>query len=151
MIVNVYLLESKKHFLCNELRDLSIMKNLYIYYIIAVSAGILFALYFYNTQINRPTFALEVDPTRDTTDISGVMYRIRLTNIGLNELTGIVVDLGGTDIQNLTSLGSGQSYFFYPKPDTVVNKVKVSTNEGIFIQSDFRSPTKVLGLPGAGR
>jgi hypothetical protein len=115
------------------------MKNLYIYYIIAVSAGILFALYFYNTQINRPTFALEVDPTRDTTDISGVMYRIRLTN------------LGGTDIQNLTSLGSGQSYFFYPKPDTPVNKVKVSTNEGIFIQSDFRSPTKVLGLPGAGR
>ena len=151
MIVNVYLLESKKHFLCNELRDLSIMKNLYIYYIIAVSAGILFALYFYNTQINRPTFALEVDPTRDTTDISGVMYRIRLTNVGLNELTGIVVDLGGTDIQNLTSLGSGQSYFFYPKPDTAVNKVKVSTNEGIFIQSDFRSPTKVLGLPGAGR
>jgi hypothetical protein len=145
------LLEGKKHFLCDELRDLSIMKSLYIYYIIAVSAGILFALYFYNTQINRPTFALEVDPTRDTTDISGVMYRVRLTNIGLNELTGIIVDMGGTDIQNLTSLGSGQSYFFYPKPDTAVSRVKVSTNEGIFIQSDFRSPTKVLGLPGAGR
>jgi hypothetical protein len=75
--------------------DLSIMKNLYIYYIIAVSVGILFAIYFYNTQINRPTFALEVDPTRDTTDISGVMYRVRLTNVGLNELTGIIVDLGG--------------------------------------------------------
>lgn len=122
----------------------------YVYYII-IAAGILIAVYFYYTQINRPTFALEVDPTRDTTDISGIMYRVRLTNVGLNELTGIVVKLGGTDIQNLTSLDSGQSYFFYPKPDTPVSKVEVSTNEGIFVKSDFRSPTKVLGLPGAGR
>jgi hypothetical protein len=126
------------------------MKKRYIY-CIALAAGILIALFFLYTQINRPTFALEVDPTRDTTDISGIMYRIRLTNVGLNELTGIVVNLGGTDIQNLTSLDTGQSYFFYPKPDTAVNKVEVSTNEGIFVQSDFRSPTKVLGLPGAGR
>jgi hypothetical protein len=122
----------------------------YVYYII-IAAGISIAFYFYYTQINRPTFALEVDPTKDTTDISGIMYRVRLTNVGLNELTGIVVKLGGTDIQNLTSLDSGQSYFFYPKPDTAVSKVEVSTNEGIFVQSDFRSPTKVLGLPGAGR
>ena len=122
----------------------------HVYYII-IAAGISLAVYFYYTQANRPTFALEVDPTKDTTDISGIMYRVRLTNVGLNELTGIVVKLGGTDIQNLTSLDSGQSYFFYPKPDTPVSKVEVSTNEGIFVQSDFRSPTKVLGLPGAGR
>ena len=126
------------------------MLKRYVYYII-IAAGISIAFYFYNTQINRPTFALEVDPTKDTTDISGIMYRVRLTNVGLNELTGIVVKLGGTDIQNLTSLDSGQSYFFYPKSDTPVSKVEVSTNEGIFVQSDFRSPTKVLGLPGAGR
>ena len=126
------------------------MLKRYVYYII-IAAGISIAFYFYNTQINRPTFALEVDPTKDTTDISGIMYRVRLTNVGLSELTGIVVKLGGTDIQNLTSLDAGQSYFFYPKPDTPVSKVEVSTNEGIFVQSDFRSPTKVLGLPGAGR
>jgi hypothetical protein len=126
------------------------MKKRYMY-CIALAAGILITLFFLYTQINRPTFALEVDPTKDTTDISGIMYRIRLTNVGLNELTGIVVNLGGTDIQNLTSLDTGQSYFFYPKPDTVVSKVEVSTNEGIFVRSDFRSPTKVLGLPGAGR
>ena len=114
-------------------------------------AIILFTFYFYTTQINKPLFALEVDPTKDTTDISGIMYRIRLTNVGLKQLTGIVVDLGKNDIQNLPYLDPGQSYFFYPKPDTLVNTVKVTTHEGIYIQSDFRSPTKVLGLPGAGR
>jgi hypothetical protein len=122
-----------------------------IYYLIIAVAGILFTFYFYSTQLNKSTFALEVDPTKDTTDISGTMYRIRLTNVGLKQLTGIVVDLGKNDIQNLSSLDSGQSYFFYPEPDTVVNTVKVTTQEGIHIQSDFRSPTKVFGLPGAGR
>jgi hypothetical protein len=123
----------------------------YIYYAIIGVAVILFSIYFYNTQINKPMYALEVDPTKDTTDISGIMYRIRLTNIGLKQLTGIVVNLGKNDVQNLGYLDPGQSYFFYPKPDTLVSTVKVITNEGIHIQSDFRSPTKVLGLPGAGR
>lgn len=127
------------------------MNKRYFYYLIIVVSGSLIAMYFYVTQINRPPFALEVDPTKDTTDISGIMYRIRLTNVGLNQLTEVVVDLGGKDVQNLTSLDPGQSYFFYPKPDTDVKNVKVRTKEGIVIESDFRSPTKVLGLPGAGR
>ena len=123
----------------------------YIYYAIMAVAIILFTFYFYTTQINKPLFALEVDPTKDTTDISGVMYRIRLTNTGMKQLSGIVVTLGNNDIQNLTYLDPGQSYFFYPKPDTRVSTVKVTTNQGIHIQSDFRSPTKVLGLPWTGR
>ena len=122
-----------------------------IYYVAILAVAILVALYFYNSQVNKPKFGLEVDPTKDTTDISGIMYRIRLTNVGLKQLTGIVVDLGKNDIQNLPYLDPGQSYFFYPKPDTLVNTVRVTTHEGIHIQSDFRSPTKVLGLPGAGR
>ena len=127
------------------------MNKRYFYYLIIVVSGSLIAMYFYVTQINRPPFGLEVDPTKDTTDISGIMYRIRLTNVGSNQLTEVVVDLGGKDVQNLTSLDPGQSYFFYPKPDTDVKNVKVRTKEGIVIESDFRSPTKVLGLPGAGR
>jgi hypothetical protein len=123
----------------------------YTYYAIMAIAIIFFTFYFYTTQINKPLFALEVDPTKDTTDISGVMYRIRLTNTGMKQLSGIVVILGNNDIQNLTYLDPGQSYFFYPKPDTHVSTVKVTTNQGIHIQSDFRSPTKVLGLPGTGR
>ena len=123
----------------------------YYYLIIAVTIGALFSLYFYNTQINKPTFGLEVDPTKDITDISGIQYRIRLTNVGLKQLTGISVDLGKNDTQHLSFLDPGQSYYFYPKPDTVVSAVRVVTNEGIHTQSEYRSPTKVLGLPGAGR
>lgn len=127
------------------------MNRRYIYYSIITVIVALFTYYFYTTQINKPKYGLEVDPTKDTTDIAGTQYRIRLTNIGLKQLTGIVVNLGKNDIQNLSSLDSGQSYYFYPKPDTIVSTVRVITNQGIHIQSDYRSPTKVFGLPGSGR
>ena len=127
-----------------------IFKRRYYYIIAAVLIGGI-VLYFYYSYINRPIFALELDPTKDTTDISGTQYRIRLTNIGQNEVTGILVNLGENDLQNLSSLQPGQSYFFYPKPDTSPAMISVTTNEGLYIQGDYRSPTKVLGLPGAGR
>jgi hypothetical protein len=127
------------------------MDKRYLYYPIIAVIGVIFAFYLYATQINKPTFGLEVDPTKDTTDIAGIQYRIRLTNVGIKQLTGIVVDLGKNDIQRLSLLDPGQSYYFYPKPDTIVNNVKVITNEGIHVQADYRSPTKTLGLPGSGR
>jgi len=48
-------------------------------------------------------------------------------------------------------LESGQSFFFYPKPDTNTTIVKVTTTEGIEIESMYRSPMKGIGLPGSGR
>ncbi|WP_148681077.1 hypothetical protein [Candidatus Nitrososphaera gargensis] len=120
-----------------------------------IFAGIVAAVaavagYIVYQQINRPPFALEVDAIKDTTDI-GIQYRIRMTNVGTQQLTGIIVELGANDIQEKSFLNPGQSYYFYPDPETQVSKVRVKTNEGIMIESDYRSPTKVLGLPGAGR
>ena len=115
-----------------------------------IATAVAVAGYIAYQQINRPAFALEVDATKDTTDV-GIMYRIRMTNVGTQQLTGIIVKLGTNDIQEKSFLDPGQSYYFYPDPETQVSTVKVRTNEGIEIESDYRSPTKVLGLPGAGR
>ena len=115
-----------------------------------IATAVAVAGYIAYQQINRPAFALEVDATKDTTDI-GILYRIRTTNVGTHQLTGIIVELGTNDIQEKSFLDPGQSYYFYPDPETQVSTVKVRTNEGIEIESDYRSPTKVLGLPGAGR
>jgi hypothetical protein len=123
----------------------------YIYYIAISIVGIVFAVYFYNLQVNKPQYGLEVDPTKDTTDIAGTQYRIRLTNIGLKPITDIMVIQGKKDVQNLSALDAGQSFYFYPKPDTVVSTVNVTTKEGIHVYANYRTPTKVLGLPGAGR
>lgn len=115
-----------------------------------VAVAIAFGGYIAYQQINRPPYALEVDAIKDVTDV-GIQYRIRTTNVGTQQLTGIVVELGSNDIQEKSFLDPGQSYYFYPDPETEVSTVKVKTNEGIVLESDYRSPTKVLGLPGAGR
>jgi hypothetical protein len=117
----------------------------------AIGAAAALAIVFTYTQLNRPPYALEVDATRDTTDISGILYRIRLTNVGANELTGIVARLGPQDVQQKESLAPGQSYFFYPDPETPEGSIVVTTNELIRVETDYRTPTKVLGLPGTGR
>ena len=58
--------------------------------------------------------------------------------------------LGKGDIQNMDLLEAGQSFFFYPKPETNISLVKVTTTEGIAKESDYRSPFKGIGLPGSG-
>ena len=115
-----------------------------------IATAVAVAGYIAYQQLNRPAYALEVDAIKDTTDV-GIQYRIRTTNVGMQQLTGITVELGANDIQEKTFLDPGQSYYFYPDPETQVTTVKVRTNEGIAIESDYRSPFKVLGLPGAGR
>jgi hypothetical protein len=120
--------------------------------IVALMAGaIAYAGYIVYQQVTKPPYALEVDATRDTTDISGIQYRIRVTNSGTQQLTGIKVILGERDVQEKSFLNPGETYFFYPDPETQVSIVQISTNEGIDVKSDYRSPTKVLGLPGGGR
>jgi hypothetical protein len=83
--------------------------------------------------------------------MAGIQYRVRVNNVGSNQLTGNTVVLGKNDTQHLNFLDPDQTYFFSPKSDTNVTTVKISVNEGIVVQSDYRSPTKVLGLPGSGR
>jgi hypothetical protein len=50
------------------------MNARYLYYGSIVVLTIFFIIYFYNRRINKPKFALEVDPTKGTTDICGIMY-----------------------------------------------------------------------------
>lgn len=126
------------------------MKTIY-YLIIGLSIVILIVLFLNLKEQNKKPYSLEIDATKDKTDISGTMYRVKVTNTGTNPLTGLKVNLGKGDIQNLDLLESGKSFFFYPKPDTNTTIVKVTTTEGIEIESNYRSPMKGIGLPGSGR
>ena len=126
------------------------MKTIY-YLIIGLSIVILVVFFLNLKEQNKKPYSLEIDATKDKTDISGTMYRVKVTNTGTNPLTGLKVNLGKDDIQNMDLLEPGQSFFFYPKPDTNTTIVKVTTTEGIEIESNYRSPMKGIGLPGSGR
>lgn len=115
------------------------------------AAAALAAGYFAFAWLSRPPYVLEVDATRDTTDISGTLYRVRVANAGTERLTGITAELGAGDVQRWDALEPGQTYYFYPDPDTLASTIRVTTNESIEIVTDYRTPAKTLGLPGAGR
>jgi len=126
------------------------MKTNY-YLIIGISIIILVSLFFILKEQNKKPYSLEIDAIKDKTDISGTFYRVKVTNSGTNPLTGLKVNLGKGDIQNMDLLQPGQSFFFYPKPETNTSIVKVTTTEGIEKESNYRSPVKGIGLPGSGR
>lgn len=126
------------------------MKTNY-YLIIGISIIILVSLFFILKEQNKKPYSLEIDAIKDKTDISGTFYRVKVTNSGTNPLTGLKVNLGKGDIQNMDLLEPGQSFFFYPKPETNTSIVKVTTIEGIEKESNYRSPLKGIGLPGSGR
>ena len=126
------------------------MKTNY-YLIIGISIILLVILFFILKEQNKKPYSLEIDAIKDKTDISGTFYRVKVTNSGTNPLTGLKVNLGKDDIQNMDLLEPGQSFFFYPKPETNTSIVKVTTTEGIDKESNYRSPLKGIGLPGSGR
>ena len=126
------------------------MKTIY-YLTIGIFVIIIVVLFFIIKEQDKKPYSLEIDAIKDKTDISGTMYRVKVTNTGTNPLTGLKANLGKGDIQYMDLLESGQSFFFYPKPDTNTSIVKVTTIEGIEKESNYRSPLKGIGLPGSGR
>jgi len=48
------------------------MKRTVYYLIIIIAAASLISVYYYSTQISRPKYALELDPTKDITDMAGI-------------------------------------------------------------------------------
>jgi hypothetical protein len=128
-----------------------IMGRIYLYYSLIGVILVAVLIFLLIKQESKVPYALEVDATKDTTDIAGTYYRVRVNNIGMYPLTSINVYLGKNDLQHLDSLASGESFFFYPKPDTEIETIKVTTNEGVNVSTDYRTPLKGIGLPGSGR
>ena len=127
------------------------MQRIYLYYSLIGAIFVAALIFIFIKQESKVPYALEVDATKDTTDIAGTFYRVRVNNIGIYPLTSINVYLGKNDLQHLDSLAPGQSFFFYPKPDTKLDTIKITSKEGVNISTDYRTPLKGIGLPGSGR
>ena len=70
------------------------MERIYLYYSLVgvILVAVLISLLI--KQESKVPYALEVDATKDTTDIAGTYYRVRVNNIGMYPLTSINVYLG---------------------------------------------------------
>ncbi|HJY21597.1 MAG TPA: hypothetical protein VJ279_01860, partial [Hanamia sp.] len=60
------------------------MERIYVYYSLVGIILVAVLIFLLIKQESKVPYALEVDATKDTTDIAGTYYRVRVNNIGMN-------------------------------------------------------------------
>lgn len=97
-------------------------------------------------QYSSAEYALDVDAFKDQADVMG-FGRVVLTNIGRSTLTNIVVDYGDYK-ETVPKLPPGQKIMLSPKPDTPLDQVTVTADNGIHITKEYRTAARIPGMIG---
>jgi hypothetical protein len=99
------------------------------------------------STIPTENYSLDVDPMKDEQSLF-VNARVVLTNTGKMPLTNLRVDYGSTT-ESVSRLDPGQKVSLSPPSGSNLNKVVVSTSEGINVTKDYRKPIKLPGMIGS--
>lgn len=97
--------------------------------------------------IPTKNYDLNVDPMKDEQSLF-VDARVVLTNTGKMPLTNLRIDYGPT-MESISKLDPGQKVSLSPPAGSNLEKVLVSTNEGIKVTKEYRKPIKLPGMIGS--
>lgn len=97
--------------------------------------------------IPTKNYDLNVDPMKDEQSLF-VDARVVLTNTGKMPLTNLRIDYGHT-MEYISKLDPGQKVSLSPPAGSNLDKVLVSTNEGIKVTKEYRKPIKLPGMIGS--
>ena len=122
-------------------------KKLYIL-IGIVPVIIIIAIFINNmTFLNKKDYDLQVDALKETQSLF-THTRVSLTNTGKQPLTNIQVNYGNKT-ETIKSLEPGQSYPLSPPAGSDLQKIIVTSEEGINITKEYRTPIKMPGMMGS--
>ena len=110
--------------------------------------GVVIGLSISKVSFATQEYAIFVDPFKDEQSLF-VMARVTIQNTGTQPLTNVRANFGGGDIQELGTLQPGQKIIVSPPDDNDLLFVQVSTDEGIFENKAFRTPSKMPGMMGS--
>jgi hypothetical protein len=109
-------------------------------------SAIMVGLFLLST-IPTENYSLDVDPMKDEQSLF-INARVILTNNGKLPLTNLLVDYGSTT-ESVSSLEPGQKVSLSPPSGSNLDKVVVSTNEGLNVTKEYRQPVKLPGMIGS--
>lgn len=102
----------------------------------------------YGMPILFPTkYDLYLDPFKDPQDLF-TMARVTIQNTGNAPLTNVIIDYDGY-LDKISVLKPGQKLIMSPPTGNKLEKVTVTTNEGINMTKPYRLPTKMPGMMGS--
>ena len=106
----------------------------------------------YNVILFIPSqkFSLDVDAIRDPESLF-VNSRVILKNTGLNPLNNITIiyDNNMKFETKVDKLNVGETVILSPPDGTPLKNIHIISKEGIDLNKDFRSPTKLPGMIGS--
>jgi hypothetical protein len=108
--------------------------------------AIMVGLFLFST-IPTKNYSLDVDPMKDEQSLF-INARVVLTNTGKLPVTNLLVDYGSTT-ESVSRLDPGQKVSLSPPSGSNLDKVIVSTNEGLNVTKDYRKPLKLPGMIGS--
>ncbi|HJS63320.1 MAG TPA: hypothetical protein VJ767_00510 [Nitrososphaeraceae archaeon] len=123
-------------------------RKIYLLSIPAIIAIIILIFMISNTSlINKKKFDLQIDATKEEQSLF-THTRVKITNNGIQPLTNITINYGNKS-ETISILEPGQSYPLSPPPGSDLEKLRVTTDEGINITQEYRTPIKMPGMMGS--
>ena len=125
------------------------MKFQIIYLAIGIISIILVTIFIFNNSIfsNKNEFDLEIDALKEEQSLF-THTRATITNTGKQPLTNIKVNYGNKS-ETVRNLEPGQSYPLSPPAGSDLQRIIVTSEQGINITKEYRTPIKMPGMMGS--
>ena len=98
-------------------------------------------------SIDKKEFDLNIDALKEEQSLF-THTRVTITNTGKQPLTDIKVDYGNKS-ETIKSLEPGQSYPLSPPAGSDLQRIIVTSDQGINITKEYRTPIKMPGMMGS--
>jgi len=120
-----------------------------IYLTIAVIPLVLVTIFIINniSLSNKNDFDLEIDALKEEQSLF-THTRVTITNTGKQPLTNINVNYGNTS-ETVSRLDPGHSYPISPPAGSNLDRIIVTSDQGINITKEYRTPIKMPGMMGS--
>ena len=120
-----------------------------IYLTIAIIPVVLVTIFLLNniTFSNRNEFDLEIDALKEEQSLF-THTRVTITNTGKQPLTNIKINYGNTS-ETVALLEPGHSYPLSPPAGSNLQRIIVTSDEGINITKEYRTPITMPGMMGS--
>lgn len=128
------------------------MKFKKIYLAIVIIPIVLFTIFILNNNnitfsTNKKEFDLNIDALKEEQSLF-THTRVTITNTGKQPLTDVKVDYGNKS-ETVALLEPGHSYPLSPPAGSDLQRIIVTSDQGINITKEYRTPLKMPGMMGS--
>ena len=122
-------------------------KKIYLSLAVIPIVLVIFVIVNNNIFSNKNDFALDIDALKEQQSLF-THTRVTITNTGKQPLTNIKVNYGNK-IETVSLLEPGQSYPLSPPAGSNLQRIIVTSDQGINITKEYRTPITMPGMMGS--